>query len=125
MKKLNPKCIKRINLTAEDYAAGYDLQLKAMAITNQGCLIPCCYLDNRSSKSEIKLKELLKVSNINDYDDLNDITKTAEWKNWYNDLINDKSPSAMCLEICGTKTKGRTDVQIDTKTNKKIKEYQK
>ena len=113
MKKLDPKCIKK----------RYDLQLQSMAITNQGYLIPCCHLDHPSSKFEIKFKELLKVSNINDYDDLNDITKTAEWKNWYNDLINDKSPSAMCLDVCGTKTKSRTHIKIDTKTNKKIKEY--
>lgn len=80
MKKLNPKCIKKRNLTANDYAAGYHLhpQTTLMAITNEGCLIPCCYLDTITSKKEKRLKELLKVSNIDDYDDLNDIIKTVE-----------------------------------------------
>lgn len=125
MKKLDPKCIKKRNLTVEDYAAGYDLQPKLMAITNEGCLIPCCFLDTVTLKKEKRIKELLKVSNINDYDDLNDIIKTVEWKNWYNDLINDKAPSPVCINTCGTKIEGRTDIMIDTKTNKKIKEYHK
>ena len=117
MKKLNPKCIEKRNLTANDYAAGYhhhNPQTSPMAITNEGCLIPCCYLDNIASKKEKRLKKLLKVSNIDDYDDLNDIIKTVEWKNWHNDLINDKAPVPVCIKICGTEIEGRTVIAIDT-----------
>ena len=104
--KIKPKCFKD----------------QSMAITNQGYLIPCCFCDHPKIMKSDRMKDLLKVSNINDYDKLEDIGKTVEWKNFYNDLKNNIPPVEVCVEICSIKQDGskvkelRTDTFIDTKS---------
>ena len=65
MKKLDPACFK-----------GY-----LMAITNQGYVIPCCWCDTPRTLNDPEFKKLLRVSNINFYDDLEEMFNNEEWKN--------------------------------------------
>ena len=70
-----------------------------VAITNQGELIPCCYLDNPKNNLDPEYKKLLKVSKINDYDNIEEIYLTKEWIEFAENLRNHKGFSA-CRNIC-------------------------
>tara|TARA_B100000424_G_scaffold67817_2_gene50280 strand:- start:10901 stop:11245 length:345 start_codon:yes stop_codon:yes gene_type:complete len=84
MKKLDPACFK-----------GY-----LMAITNQGYVIPCCWCDTPRTLNDPEFKKLLRVSNINFYDDLEEMFNNEEWKNFYENLKQHKGPPA-CMNNCG------------------------
>jgi hypothetical protein len=70
-----------------------------VAITNQGELIPCCYVDTPSNNLDPEYKKLLKVSKINDYDNIEEIYLTKEWIEFAENLRNHKGFSA-CQNIC-------------------------
>ena len=70
-----------------------------VAITNQGELIPCCYIDTPSNNLDPEYKKLLKVSKINDYDNIEEIYLTKEWIEFAENLRNHKGFSA-CRNIC-------------------------
>lgn len=105
MKELDPICFKgRIG----------------MAITNNGELIPCCRLDDgRARYNDPELQKLLAVSKISDYNSIDDILKTKEWKLFYENLRNHIGPKP-CWRTCG-KNKSSEKVQtvslINTGTN--------
>ena len=89
--KLKPKCFDRNT---------------PLAITNQGYVIPCCYCDAPRTMNDPEFKKLLMVSNINFYDDLNDIFLNKEWIKFYENLKQHKGPPA-CMSTCGIE-EGRT-----------------
>ena len=70
-----------------------------VAITNQGELIPCCYLDNPKNNLDLEYKKLLKVSKINDYDNIEEIYLTKEWIEFAENLRNHKGFMA-CQNVC-------------------------
>jgi len=88
--KLKPKCFE-----------GFPL-----AITNKGYVVPCCYCDAPKTMKDPEFKKLLMVSNINFYDDLEDIFLNQEWLDFYENLKQHKGPPA-CMATCGIK-EGRT-----------------
>ena len=96
-----------------------------MAITNNGYLIPCCYCDDKSTMENRDFKKLLAVSNINDYEKIEDILKTKQWKMFYKNLKRNIGPPA-CVRTCAfsEKNKKRDEIHIDTKT-KKVKHVRK
>ena len=91
--KLNPKCL-------------VEKDPKAMAITNKGYVVPCCYCDQPSTMNDPEFKKLLKVSNIDSYDDLEEIFYNKEWIEFYENLKQHKGPPC-CISTCG-KNEGRT-----------------
>lgn len=101
--KLDPQCFK-----------GFP-----MAITNQGYLIPCCYCDHPTTMKDPEFQKLLAVSNINDYENLEDIINTKEWTDFEKNLKNHKGPRA-CIQTCQIRENKddiiRKDTHIDPKT---------
>ena len=96
MKELDPICFKgRIG----------------MAITNNGELIPCCRLDDgRARYNDPEFQKLLAVSKISDYDSIDDILETKEWKLFYENLRNHIGPKP-CWRTCG---KNKSSDQVQT-----------
>lgn len=90
-----------------------------MAITNYGYLIPCCYCDDKSTMENKNFKKLLAVSNINDYEKIEDILKTKQWKMFYKNLKRNIGPTC-CIKTCAVKSRKRDEIHIDTET-KEIK----
>ena len=107
MRKLDPKCFKDMRL----------------AITNYGCLIPCCYCDEPVTMNDPTFKKLLAVSNINDYENIEDILKTKQWKTFYKNLKRHIGPPA-CGNTCSEKNTTRENIYIDPKT-KMVKNIKK
>jgi hypothetical protein len=101
--KLDPLCFKEF----------------PMAITNQGFLIPCCYCDDPSTMEDPDFKKLLEVSNIKDYENIEDIIKTKEWTEFAENLKNHKGPRS-CIQVCQVRENKndiiRKDTHIDPKT---------
>ena len=72
MKKIfTPQCL------SDDQSYGID---------NRNTLIPCCYVDNAGLVTNKLLDDLLKVSNIDDYDSIEDIINQKEWKEFFEHL---------------------------------------
>jgi len=84
----------------------------AMAITNRGELIPCCRCDDPHTTNDTEFQKLLKVSKISDYDSIDEILKTKEWKRFKKNLENNIGPKA-CWETC-RKNKPENDIQTLT-----------
>jgi len=98
----------------------------SMAITNRGELIPCCRCDDPHTINDPEFQKLLKVSKISDYDNIDEILKNKEWKEFEENLKNNIGPQA-CWYTC-KKDKSKEDTQVltvvDTKS-KKVKHEEK
>ena len=92
--KLDPKCLK-------------DNKMQ-MAVTNNGELIPCCWCDSAHTRDNPTYKKLLAVSKIDDYEKIEDILETIEWKEFENNLRNNKGLPA-CERTCPVR-KDKEDV---------------
>ena len=100
MIELDPKCFKKE---------------VSFAVTNRGQLIPCCYCDNPRTLNDPKFQKLLEVSLINDYENIEDILKTKEWKQFIKDLENNIGPDA-CRRSC-KKNKKPDEIQTTKVVN--------
>lgn len=104
MDELDPLCIKA--------QIGF-------AVTNRGELIPCCRCDEPKTMNDPKFQKLLAVSKIEDYDSVDEILQTKQWKQFFKNLQNHKGPAA-CWRTC-KKNKGQDKTQtfsvIDPVTN--------
>ena len=56
------------------------------AVSNRGHLIPCCWLDNANTLNHPIMKELLKVSKINEVEDIEQIVFSKEWQEFEKNL---------------------------------------
>lgn len=59
-----------------------------LGITNNGELIPCCYCDSAHTRGNPEYEKLLSVSKINEYEKVEDILETPEWKEFEGNLKN-------------------------------------
>jgi len=95
-----------------------------MAVTNTGYLIPCCYCDDPKTLNDPEFKKLLAVSKINDYDTLDEIINTKEWKRFEKNLRRNIGPHA-CMHTCKVRKNKddivRKDTHIDPKSKDIIK----
>ncbi len=110
--KMNPMCFN-----------GFPL-----AMTNKDELIPCCYCDTTNNIEDPQFQPLLKVSKVSDYEKIDDIFETKEWKEFYDLLTKDIPPCVACLETCGVRSVDGTPVKAtreDTHYDRSgnIKEY--
>jgi len=71
----------------------------AAAVTNRGELIPCCRCDDPHTIKDSEFAKLLSVSKISDYDSIEEIAQTKEWKDFENNLRNNIAPPA-CWWTC-------------------------
>lgn len=83
-KTLNPKCINN------------DI---ALAITNRGDVIPCCRCDDPLTMSDPEFQKLVKASNLDDHDSIDDIVNSEPWEEFYFNLKNNRGPKA-CWGMC-------------------------
>ena len=82
--KLDPKCLK---------------DATQLPITNEGQLIPCCYLDSGHTRGNPLYEKLLQASKISDYETIDEILNTLEWKEFEENLKIDIGPPA-CVNTC-------------------------
>lgn len=96
----------------------------AMAITNRGELIPCCRCDDPHTINDNEFQKLLAVSKISDYNSIDEILDTEEWRNFEENLRNNRGPQA-CWNTC-KKDKSQKDIQTLTVINpeNKSEEYE-
>jgi|11_taG_2_1085331.scaffolds.fasta_scaffold00009_89 hypothetical protein len=91
------------------------------AVTNQNILLPCCYLDTLGNMQHESMQDLIAVSNIDDYETIDEILLTEPWQKFYKDLKNNYGPPA-CHHTCSRKSGPvRQDVHIDPKDKSKKK----
>ena len=89
---------------------------QALGVTNKGVLIPCCYCDQNKTLNDPDFKKLTDVSNIADYDKIEDIFKNKEWKEFYDLLANDRAPCHACFYTCGVKLDGTPIMEVREET---------
>lgn len=115
---------------AENEAGTIELEPKcfnhkqpAFAMTNRGEVIPCCWLDTQKNKVTTEYKKLLMVSNLDDYDSVDEIFLTDEWVQFYKDLQNNIG-FPTCYQICSKKDADnhKKETVFEAKTNKKVNE---
>lgn len=63
---------------------------QSYGIDNRNTLLPCCYVDNMGLPTNKLLEDLLKVSNIDDHESIEDIINQKEWKKFFEMLVRAK-----------------------------------
>ncbi len=81
-----------------------------MAVTNRGHLIPCCYCDTQHTMNDLEFQKLLKVSKISDYNSIEEILNTNEWKEFYKNLQQNIGPRA-CQTVCAKNKKDPLNIK--------------
>ena len=102
--KIEPMCIKgNMNL----------------AITNRGEVIPCCRCDTNENMSDPEFRKMIDRSRIADYDSIDDIIESDVWKQFYDQLKENRGPKA-CWDTCRT-NKPESDKQEMVIADKDVK----
>ena len=121
MSKVTDNSLGRVPLRAEGDIELDPLCFKdaiALAVTNQGVLIPCCRMDDPKTMNDPRMKKMLEVSTINNNNTVEDILKSGEWKEFANNLSKNIGPNA-CRTTCAKAKKYSQTVEwINTKTGK-------
>ena len=106
MQKLRPKCFHNEIQTS---------------LTNRGHLIPCCNVDQPETLEDPMMVKMLKVSNVADYDTIDEILLTDEWQEFAKNLEQRNLEKIMpvCIIHCA-KRKGRDRQKIETYTLGKL-----
>lgn len=104
---IDPKCV-----TGNQEAFGF---------TNRGEMIPCCWCDTQRVRADPDYQKLLAVSNIKDYDSVEEIFLQDEWIEFIENLKNNKG-FEVCYTICKKRDapKHKAEIYIDPKTGKKV-----
>jgi hypothetical protein len=87
-----------------------------MVVTNTGYLLPCCYCDDQWTLEDLEFKKLMTVSKIDEYDTLDEIVFSKEWKDFEENLINHKGPPA-CMSVCRVREDKNNIIRKDTWIN--------
>ena len=109
--KLDPICFKN----------------QSMGVTNTGYLLPCCYCDDLPTLEDSEFQKLMAVSKIDDYETINEIIFSKEWKEFEENLRNHKGPPC-CFHICRIREDKNNIVRKDIWINPhdlKIKDVRK
>ena len=88
----------------------------ALAVSNQGVLLPCCRIDDPNTMNDPLMQDMLKASVIDDNNKIEDILKSKQWKQFAEDLSNNIGPNACRYTCAKTKKYTQTVEWIDTKT---------
>ena len=84
--KIEPMCIKgNMNL----------------AVTNRGQVIPCCRCDTNENMTDPEFKKMIDASQLKDYKCIDDIIESDVWKQFYDQLKQNRGPKA-CWDTCRT-----------------------
>ena len=104
MKKLRPK--------------GFYNEIQT-SLTNRGHLIPCCNVDQPSTLEMPMMKKMLKVSKLDEVDNVEDILFSKEWSQ-FADNLNNNIGLDVCYEICGETKQQKNEVYIDQGVEVKV-----
>ena len=88
----------------------------ALAVSNQGVLLPCCRIDDPNTMDDPLMQDMLKARVIADNNKIEDILKSKQWKQFAEDLSNNIGPNACRYTCAKTKKYTQTVEWIDTKT---------
>ena len=95
-----------------------DNRQQAFALTTRGELIPCCWADTQWNRDHPTYQELIKVSNIADYDSIEEILMTDEWIEFTENLMNGKG-MPVCHITCKKREKPQQKKEISVDENGK------
>ena len=111
--ELEPRCMPPQDKDSE--------RRQQVAVTNRGQLVPCCWMDQREVLSHPEMIKMLKVSNVADYDTIDEILLTDEWQEFAKNLEQRNLEKIMpvCIIHCA-KRKGRDRQKIETYTLGKL-----
>ena len=70
-----------------------------MAVDNRGRLLPCCYCDVPKMTNDPEFAKLLEVSYLKNYDSVEEIFATKQWKRFYKRLKRNQGFSE-CNKVC-------------------------
>lgn len=85
MGKLRPACI---------------IDRKPHAYTNQGSLVPCCWLDREESLTDPYLKRFHELK-VADVEDLSEIFESDLWKEFFHTLEHEPEKAhKLCYDYC-------------------------
>ena len=84
------------------------------AVTNRGELIPCCWMDQKSSLEHPVMQKMLKVSKISENDTIEDILFSDEWQEFAKNLAERNLDKVVptCITHCKKRT-GRDRQKIE------------
>ena len=102
---LEPRCMARKNSIEKRMSP---------AVTNRGELIPCCWMDQKSSLEHPVMKKMLKVSKISEHDTIEDILFSDEWQEFGKNLAERNLDKVVptCIIHCKKRT-GRDRQKIE------------
>ena len=91
---------------------------EAFGITNRGEVIPCCWADTEKVRKDPDYKKLVAVSNINDYDTVEEIFLQDEWIEFAENLEKGDNVFDVCYTICKKREspQHKAELFIDTET---------
>ena len=107
--ELEPRCMPPQDKDSE--------RRQQVAVTNRGQLVPCCWMDQREVLRHPDMQKMLEVSNVADYDTIDEILLTDEWQEFAKNLDERNLEKIMpvCIMHC-SKRKGRDRQKIETYT---------
>lgn len=82
------------------------LNKESYAVNNRNILLPCCYVDNAGLEDKKLLEDLIKVSDIDDHDSIDDIVNQKEWKLFFQAVLDAKKTNNLrdlphaCFKSC-------------------------
>ena len=107
--KLEPRCMPPKEKNSE--------RRQQIAVTNRGQLVPCCWMDQKVVLQHPDMQKMLKVSNVADYDTIEEILLTDEWQEFAKNLEerNIEKIMPVCITHC-VQREGRDRQKIETYT---------
>ena len=77
-------------------------EVKMVAVTNRGHLLPCCWLDEQQTLNHPIMIELLKVSKINEHNSIEDILNSKVWLDFAKNLAENNMDKVLpsCIHHC-------------------------
>lgn len=70
-----------------------------MAVDNRGRLLPCCYCDGPAMARDPEFAKLLEVSYLKDYNNIEEILATKQWKRFYKRIKRNEG-FIECNHVC-------------------------
>jgi hypothetical protein len=105
MKKIRPKC-----MPVQPDGSPHDRVENMPNFTSVGWMLPCCWLDHTPIKNENYGGLFDPELNIQNIDNVQDIFRSPQWRQFFYNLINDQAKCHnICWKNCGIETQESID----------------
>jgi len=81
-----------------------------------GYLLPCCYCNIDESFYDSEFQKLVSVSKIDEHETIEEIVFSKEWKDFEENLRNDKGPPC-CMSFCKINDDKKNEIRNMTYIN--------